>query len=177
METTRIAIILIMGLMAFAVRAGPQLFFVGRKFPEAWDRLLRYLSYAFICSIISVTLFMTGARFETQVAPYRGAALAVTIIIAHKTKSPVTGMIIGTIVLLLLDGCGSRADATTRRSSNCSSRSNRSKRASSTLLARQDIATFPHRADQTAIEHERNRRNQDHRQDDIAGGGNESRRN
>ena len=100
-DTTRIAIILIMGLMAFAVRAGPQLFFVGRKFPEAWDRLLRYLSYAFICSIISVTLFMTGARFETQVAPYRGAALAVTIIIAHKTKSPVTGMLVGMVLVLL----------------------------------------------------------------------------
>lgn len=101
METTRIAIILIMGLMAFAVRAGPQLFFVGRKFPEAWDRLLRYLSYAFICSIISVTLFMTGTRFETQVAPYRSAALAVTIIIAHKTKSPVTGMLVGMVLVLL----------------------------------------------------------------------------
>ena len=102
METTRITIILIMGLMAFAVRAGPQLFFVGRKFPEAWDRLLRYLSYAFICSIISVTLFLTGARFETQVAPYRGAALAVTIIVAHKTKSAVTGMIVGMVLVLLV---------------------------------------------------------------------------
>src|SRR4029434_3740850 len=100
-EITRITIILIMGLMAFAVRAGPQLFFVGRKFPEAWDRLLRYLSYAFICSIISVTLFMAGARFETQVAPYRGAALAVTIIIAHKTKSAVTGMLVGMVLALL----------------------------------------------------------------------------
>jgi branched-subunit amino acid transport protein len=84
------------------VRAMPQIFFVGQKFPEAWDRLLRYLSYAFICSIISVTLFLTGAKFEIQLAPYRGAALLVTIIIAHKTKSAVTGMIIGTIVLLLL---------------------------------------------------------------------------
>jgi branched-subunit amino acid transport protein len=101
-EITRIVIILIMGLMAFTVRAMPQIFFVGQKFPEAWDRLLRYLSYAFICSIISVTLFLTGAKFEIQLAPYRGAALLVTIIIAHKTKSAVTGMIIGTIVLLLL---------------------------------------------------------------------------
>ena len=101
METTRIVIILIMGLMAFAVRAGPQLFFVGRKFPEAWDRLLRYLSYAFICSIISVTLFLTGAKFEGQVALYRGSALAVTIIIAYKTKSAVTGMLVGTVLMLL----------------------------------------------------------------------------
>ena len=73
MELTRIEIILIMGLMAFAVRVVPQMFFVGRKFPEAWDRLLRYLSYAFICGIISITLFMTGARFENQ--PRRTAPL------------------------------------------------------------------------------------------------------
>jgi branched-subunit amino acid transport protein len=100
-EISRIVIILIMGLMAFAVRAGPQLFFVGRKFPEAWDRLLRYLSYTFICSIISVTLFLTGAKFESQFAPYRGAALFVTIIIAHKTKSAVTGMLVGMVLVLL----------------------------------------------------------------------------
>ncbi|HXV82758.1 MAG TPA: AzlD domain-containing protein [Candidatus Binatia bacterium] len=102
MENTRLIIILIMGLMAFGVRAAPQLFFVGQKFPESWDRLLRYLSYAFICSIIAVTLFLTDGTFENQVAPYRGAALAVTIAIAYKTKSAVTGMIIGTIAVLLL---------------------------------------------------------------------------
>jgi branched-subunit amino acid transport protein len=97
----RIVIILIMGLMAFAVRAAPQIFFVGQKFPEAWDRLLRYLSYAFICSIIAVTLFMSAGKFETQAAPYRGVALAVTIIIAHKTKSAVTGMLVGMVLVLL----------------------------------------------------------------------------
>jgi branched-subunit amino acid transport protein len=102
MENTRLVIILIMGLMAFGVRAAPQLFFVGQKFPESWDRLLRYLSYAFICSIIAVTLFLTDGKFEAQFAPYRGAALAITIAIAHKTKSAVTGMIIGTIVVVLL---------------------------------------------------------------------------
>lgn len=106
MEPTRIVIILIMGLMAFAVRAGPQLFSVGRKFPEAWDRLLRYLSYAFICSIVAVSLFLTGAKFDSQAAPYRGAALAVTIIIAHKTKSAVTGMLVGTVLLLLFSWIG-----------------------------------------------------------------------
>jgi branched-subunit amino acid transport protein len=100
-EISRIVIILIMGLMAFAVRAGPQIFFVGQKFPEAWDRLLRYLSYAFICSIIAVTLFLTGAKFDSQLAPYRAAALLVTIIIAHRTKSAVTGMLVGTALVLL----------------------------------------------------------------------------
>jgi branched-subunit amino acid transport protein len=101
-EFTRVEIILIMGLMAFAVRVLPQLFFVGQRFPEVWDRLLRYLSYAFICSIISITLFMSGTRFETQAAPFRAIALTATIIVAHKTKSAVAGMLTGLIVVLLL---------------------------------------------------------------------------
>jgi branched-subunit amino acid transport protein len=101
-EISRIQIILIMGLMAFVIRALPQLFFVGGKFPESLDRYLRYVSYAFICGIISITLFMSGARFEAHAAPWRGLALAVTVFIAHKTKSPVVGMIAGVLLLLVL---------------------------------------------------------------------------
>ncbi|HEX5020806.1 MAG TPA: AzlD domain-containing protein [Candidatus Binatia bacterium] len=102
MEITRLQIIFIIGLMAFTVRALPQLFFVGEKFPDAWDRWLRYISYAFICSIISVTLFMSGARFETAAAPRRAVALAFAIVIAYKTKSAVTGMIAGAVLVLIL---------------------------------------------------------------------------
>jgi branched-subunit amino acid transport protein len=68
-EVSRIGIILIMGLMAFTVRALPQVIFVGRKFPESLERLLRYLSYAFISSIVAVTLFMTAGKFELYLAP------------------------------------------------------------------------------------------------------------
>jgi branched-subunit amino acid transport protein len=102
MEITRIQIILIMGLMAFAVRALPQLFFAGRKFPEVWDCWLRYVSYGLICSIISVTLFMQGGHLETAAAPRRALALAVTVVIAHKTKSAVSGMIAGAVLVLIL---------------------------------------------------------------------------
>jgi branched-subunit amino acid transport protein len=101
-EVSRIQIILIMGFTAFAIRALPHLIFVGSKFPEALDRWLRYVSYAFICSIVSITLFMSGERFEAQAAPWRGLALALTIFIAHKTKSAVTGMIVGVMLLLAL---------------------------------------------------------------------------
>jgi branched-subunit amino acid transport protein len=102
MEISRIQIILMMGLMAFVIRALPQLFFVGGKFPESLDRYLRYVSYAFICGIISITLFMSGPRFEAHAAPWRGLALAVAVFIAHKTKSAVTGMVMGAILLLVL---------------------------------------------------------------------------
>ena len=102
MEITRFQIILIMGLMALAVRAVPQLFFVGQTFPETWDRWLRYLSYGFICSIISVTLFMSAGHFEAGAAPRRAIALALTIYIAHKTKSAVTGMLAGAALVLIL---------------------------------------------------------------------------
>jgi branched-subunit amino acid transport protein len=102
LEFSRIQIILIMGLMAYAVRALPQLFFVGEKFPEALDRWLRYVSYAFICSIISITLFMSGAHFETTAAPRRALALALAVFVAHKTKSAVTGMVAGVLLVLAL---------------------------------------------------------------------------
>jgi branched-subunit amino acid transport protein len=102
MDGTRLQVILIMGLMAFAVRALPQLFCVGRKFPESWDRFLRYLSYAFICSIISTILFLSGARFQLEAAPYRAAALAVTIIVAHRTKSAVKAMLVGALLVSIL---------------------------------------------------------------------------
>jgi branched-subunit amino acid transport protein len=101
-DGTRIWLILIMGLMAFGVRVVPQIFFVGRKFPESWDRLLRYLSCALICSIISTTLFMAGGRFEINAAPYRGVALGLAIVVAHRTKSALTGMITGTLMVLVL---------------------------------------------------------------------------
>jgi branched-subunit amino acid transport protein len=102
MEMSRIGIILIMGLMAFAVRALPQVFFVGRKFPESLDRLLRYLSYAFICSIIAVTLFMTGGTFEMRAAPSRAVALALAVVVAYTTGSAVSGMLSGMFLVLML---------------------------------------------------------------------------
>ena len=102
MAFSRIELILILGLSALVLRAMPQMFLVGKSFPETWDRLLRYLSYALLCALISITLFMSGARFEMQAAPYRGAALAVTIVVAYKTKSAVTGMLLGTALVLLL---------------------------------------------------------------------------
>jgi len=101
MAFSRIELIFILGLSALLLRALPQLFLVGKNFPDTWDRLLRYLSYALLCGLISITLFMSGARFETQAAPYRGVALALTIAIAYKTKSAVTGMLAGTVLVLV----------------------------------------------------------------------------
>jgi branched-subunit amino acid transport protein len=100
-DITRLEIILIMGLMAYGARALPQLYLVERKFPEAWEQLLRYLSYALICSIISITLFVTAGRVESRAAPHRAVALIAAIFIAHRTKSAVTGMVVGTAIVLL----------------------------------------------------------------------------
>jgi branched-subunit amino acid transport protein len=102
MAFSRVEMILLLGFSALALRALPQLFLVGKSFPESWDRLLRYLSYALLCGLISVTLFMSGARFEAEAAPQRGIALAVTIAVAYQTKSAVTGMLIGLVLVLLL---------------------------------------------------------------------------
>jgi branched-subunit amino acid transport protein len=102
MEISRSQIILIMGLMAFAVRSLPQVFFVGKTFPEPLDRWLRYISYAFICSIISITLFLSDMEFEAQAAPRRALALGLAVFVSHKTKSAAGGMICGVLLLLIL---------------------------------------------------------------------------
>jgi branched-subunit amino acid transport protein len=101
MFLSRNQIILILGFSALLLRAVPLLFVAGKKFPETWDRLLRYLSYSLLCGLISITLFMSGARFDAAAAPYRGVALAVTLAIAYKTKSAVTGMLVGVVLVLL----------------------------------------------------------------------------
>jgi len=106
MAFTRLELIFILGLSAFVLRALPQMFFVGTSrgekfFAPTWDRLLRYLSYALLCGLISITLFMSGPRFDVRAAPYRAVALAVTIAIAYKTKSAVTGMLVGMMLVLL----------------------------------------------------------------------------
>lgn len=100
MAFSRLEIILILGMSALVLRAMPQLFLIGKRFPETWDLLLRYLSYTLLCGLISITLFMSGARFEAQAAPSRGVALAVTIAVAYKTKSAVTGMLVGMVLVL-----------------------------------------------------------------------------
>jgi branched-subunit amino acid transport protein len=99
MELTHVEIIVILGLIALAFRAVPQFYFTGEKFPETWDRLLRYLSYALLCGIIATTLFMKGGTFESDIAPYRATALIATMIIARWTRSPVGGLIVGTILV------------------------------------------------------------------------------
>ncbi len=100
MAFSRVELIFLLGLSALVLRALPQLFLVGKNFPESWDRLLRYLSYALLCGLISVTLFMSGARFEAEAAPFRGIALAVTIAVAYRTKSAVIGMLVGVVVVM-----------------------------------------------------------------------------
>lgn len=102
MEITRLQIILIMGFMALAMRALPQLFLAGQQFPEAWDRWLRYVSYGLISSIISVTLFVSASQVETSAAPRRALALLVAVMIARATGSAVTGMLIGALLTLLI---------------------------------------------------------------------------
>ena len=43
MEKERIVIIIGMGLVSYVVRVVPQLLFIGRTFPDSFDRYLRYL--------------------------------------------------------------------------------------------------------------------------------------
>ncbi|MFQ5849724.1 MAG: AzlD domain-containing protein [Candidatus Binatia bacterium] len=100
MDTTRIAIIVGMGLVTYLIRVVPQIFFVGRSFPEALDRYLRYLAYALIGSVISTSLFLSGSRFEAAAAPQRIVALLAAIIVASWSGRPLLGMLAGTLIAL-----------------------------------------------------------------------------
>jgi branched-subunit amino acid transport protein len=45
---------------------------------------------------------MSGAGFESAAALRRGLALALAVLVAHKTKSAAGGMIAGVLLLLVL---------------------------------------------------------------------------
>jgi len=102
MDTTRITIIIGMGLVTYLIRVLPQLFFVGQSFPESFERYLRYLAYALMASIISISLFLAGPRFEAASAPPRAVALVAAVLLASWTKSPLLGMVVGTLLATVL---------------------------------------------------------------------------
>lgn len=91
-----------MYLVTYLLRVIPQLVFVDWKFPGSFDRYLRYVAYALVVSIISTSLFVSGAQFEAVAAPRRSLALIIAIAVAMATRSTVTGMLTGTTVALLL---------------------------------------------------------------------------
>lgn len=98
----RVLIVVGMGLVTYLSRLAPQLFVPGRSFPEALERYLRYLSYALVVSVISVSLFLSGARFETGAAPRRLLALVAAVVTALLTKNSLVGMLAGTALVLVL---------------------------------------------------------------------------
>ncbi len=100
MDSTHLTTIFIIGLFTYALRIVPQLLLVGKQFSEPADRYLRYLSYALICAIVSNVLFMTGNRLDVNAAPHRAIALAITILVAHRTKNATLGMLAGLVFIL-----------------------------------------------------------------------------
>lgn len=102
MDAIRLLIVVGMGLVTYVSRLAPQLLVPGRSFPEALERYLRYLSYALVVSVISVSLFLSGARFETDAAPQRLLALVAAVVTALLTKNSLVGMLAGTALVLVL---------------------------------------------------------------------------
>jgi len=102
MDGTRVLIVIGMGVVTYLSRLAPQLLVPGSSFPKAIDRYLRYLSYSLVVSVITVNLFLSGARFEAAAAPQRSLAIVVAIFVALRTKSSLVGMLVGTAVVLVL---------------------------------------------------------------------------
>jgi branched-subunit amino acid transport protein len=95
-----------MSLLSYLLRLIPQLLFVGGRFPAAFDLYLRYLAYALVVSIISASLFLSGARFDAGAAPGRALSLVLAISVALGTRSTLAGMLVGTVVAMLLAWIG-----------------------------------------------------------------------
>ena len=102
MAPERLTIILGMALLSYALRVVPQMLLTGWSFPAAWDRYLRLLAYALVAGIVSVALYLTAGHFDPAAAPRRTLALAIAVLVTVKTRSAVTGMLVGTVVVLLL---------------------------------------------------------------------------
>jgi branched-subunit amino acid transport protein len=106
MAEPRLAVVVGMALVSYALRVVPQLLLTGWSFPAAWDRYLRYLAYGLVAGIVSATLFLTRGSFDAAAAPRRAIALAIAVAIAALTRSAVLGMLTGTVATLLLSWFG-----------------------------------------------------------------------
>ena len=102
MAPERLTIVAAMALLSYALRVVPQLLLTGWSFPASWDRYLRLLAYALVAGIVSVALYLSAGHFDASAAPRRTLALAVAVLVTVKTRSAVTGMLVGTVVVLLL---------------------------------------------------------------------------
>jgi len=106
MDPTRAAIIVGMGLVSYLIRALPQLFLAGRSFPDAFERYLRYISYAIVASIVSTSLFLSAGRFDAADTPHRSLALVAAVFIASWSKKPLLGMMVGALLAQTLPWLG-----------------------------------------------------------------------
>ena len=102
MAPERLTIVAAMALVSYALRVVPQLLLTGWSFPASWDRYLRLLAYALVAGIVSVALYLSAGNFDAAQAPRRTLALAIAVFVTVKTRSAVTGMLVGTVVVLLL---------------------------------------------------------------------------
>jgi branched-subunit amino acid transport protein len=98
MDTTRVLIIAGMGFVTYVVRALPQLYLGGSRFPAGFDRYLRYLAYALMASIIAISLFFAGARLEIYAVPTRGTALLAAVVAAYWSRNALVGWALGLIL-------------------------------------------------------------------------------
>lgn len=102
MDTTRVLIIVGMGLLTYAVRVLPQIYLAGGRFPAGFDRYLRYLAYALMASIIATSLFFSGAKLEVAAAPTRAIALLVAVVVAYWSRNALLGWVLGLVLVVSL---------------------------------------------------------------------------
>ncbi|HEY1374217.1 MAG TPA: AzlD domain-containing protein [Candidatus Binatia bacterium] len=102
MAPERLTIVAAMAVASYALRVVPQILLTGWSFPASWDRYLRLLAYALVAGIVSVALYLSAGHLDAAAVPRRTLALAIAVFVTVKTRSAVTGMIIGTVVILFI---------------------------------------------------------------------------
>ena len=92
-------IILFMGLVTYAIRLGPILFFSQREMPELLRRALRYVPTAVLTAIILPEMFYPGGELALSLMNMRLVAGVAAAFVAWRTHNVFWTIAVGMVVL------------------------------------------------------------------------------
>jgi len=98
---TLLLTILLMGLVTYAIRLGPILFFSQREMPELLRRALRYVPTAVLTAIIVPDVLLPGGELALSLMNMRLVAGVAAALIAWRTHNVFWTIAVGMAVLWL----------------------------------------------------------------------------
>lgn len=91
--------ILFMGLVTYAIRLGPILFFSQREMPDLLRRALRYVPTAVLTAIILPEMFFPGGELALSLLNMRLVAGVAAAFVAWRTHNVFWTIAVGMVVL------------------------------------------------------------------------------